>query len=687
MLRLPLHPHCIKNKLMFLAALISTLMLSIGNAVERPKVDFTADLPQFDEASVTAVIHVDASAPRAGADGSAERPFPSIGATRAAMMRNLESGIPTRIRIGPGTYREDLRQWLLFRPEVSDTARETLLIVEGDPEGGTVLSGSVEQHGQVDFRPDAWIPVSGEPGLYENRWPFHAPPDAGPWIDTYGFAMLPGVMQRSEMVWLNGQRLRQVLGERYRWEDPDGPAGYADRGTGRGGDPDNQPGKLVFDSLALADPTDLKEPWTFVVYNSPEAPPHLQNRVFVRIPEDLSISDFERIEVSHWKGSAWAPLLRVQGKHNLIIRDLHLKHGTTGPMGTAMAINNTHRFVVERLRVNDNVASSISVVSSSRGIFRKIETNNNGGNGIAFGNGSNRMLVEDSETSFNNYRGAWAGWLAWHASASKSGGVRDIIFRRHVSVGNYANGLWFDVYCRNILAEDSFFYGNKRMGVMYELTRPRGGPHILHNSIAAFNDNTGIFISMASNTWVTDSLLIGNGGGGFVENEQFNTQILYKFTHHPQGPQSAEDWESVVIRGNIIASVDGRMSDYLSRRSDPATQFPDVVSILNTDHNIYWSSEPRGFRLPDGSWGDLDAWRALLAELNSPGQEASSRWQDPGLDPNPRIEFTPASSSRLTQKAREMGIPLPEAQIREYWKRRDLGLYEPPFLMYQIQHD
>ncbi len=650
-------------------------------------VDFSSELPDLSNSEASVTIDVAAGAPEAGADGSEAHPFPKISAARAAVVGSLASGTATRVRIAAGVYREDLRSFLNFQKEGA-AARNTLLIVEGDPSGGTVLSGSVESQGKTDFQPAAWLPVPGQPGLYMNEWPFDAPPDAGPWIQSYGFAMLPGLMQRSEMIWVDDAPMRQVLAERYKWEDPDGPRGYKDRGTGQGGDASNKPGQLVFDGLELKSPDDLREPGTFAVYNAPQAPANLKGKIFLRLPAGILMDGVKKIEAGQWKGTAWSPMLVVRAKNSIVLRNLTIRHVTTGPMGTALVVNECDGFLLENLNVSDNVASGLSLGSSHNGTLRHVKANNNGSNGIGAGEGSSRILIEDCETSFNNYRGGWAAWTAWHASGSKSGGVQKIHFRRHASVGNYANGLWFDVYCRDILVEDSFFLGNKRMGVMFELTKPRGGPQILRNSVCAFNDNTGIFLSMASNSSVVGCLLVGNGGGGFVEDEAKNTQILYKFAPHPQGPKSAADWQSVVIQNNVMASASARISDFISRKSTPAEQFPYVLGVLDSNHNTYWSSEAAGFRLPDESWGDLAQWRGILEASGAPGgRDADSRWEDPGLAPDPKTEFLPGTDSGISRRARGMGVVLPEASIAEYWRRMDSGGYSSPALEYRRQQD
>ncbi len=692
---------------LFAAAFVSALLAAPAPRAEeipafaRPDYVATTELPSLDESLIRETLHVAGPAPGAARpsgprDGSAARPFATIMESREALHARLRAGTPVRLRIGPGVYREDLRQLVNFRPEDGDKVRDTLLVIEGSAPGAVVISGSVERTAEHDFALSTWRPVPGHSDLLVRDWPFEGHVDPGPWIDSYGHALLPGLMQRSEMIWLDGRPLRQVLVEVYRWDDPDGPRGYADRGTGQGGDPNNKPGRLLFHRVLASDPASLAsllDPGSFAVFTDPASPETLRGKAFLRLPAGVSAASVRKLEVGLWKGRPWSPLLVVRGKHNFVLRNLSFTHATTGPLASAVAINGAQNFLVEDCDFSHNVASGLSVNRSGVGILRRLVADHNGANGIGLGEGSSQILVENCSTSFNNVRGGWSAWTAWHASGSKHGGVSNLTFRRHISIGNYANGLWFDVYCRDILVEDSFFLGNLRMGLMFELTRPRGGPQVLRNSIAAFNDNAGVYLSMAANSGVIRSLLVGNGGGpGNVEGETHHAQLLYKVTPHPQGPRSAADWQSVVVRGNLLASADpaSRLVDVLQRRADPAAQFPWVLAVLDSSANTYWTpaAPAKVFRHPDGHYTDLAGWRALLEEHGAPGlRDADSLWAEPGLDPDRRREFTPASTSAVSALARTLGAPLPAEKIAEYWRRVDTGYYAPPHLVLRRNYD
>jgi len=45
------------------------------------------------------------------------------------------------------------------------------------------------------------------------------------------------------------------------------------------------------------------------------------------------------------------------------------------------------------------------------------------------------LLYEDTETSYNNWRGSWGEFTGWSVREQKQLRVHDAIYRRHKSVG------------------------------------------------------------------------------------------------------------------------------------------------------------------------------------------------------------------------------------------------------------
>ncbi len=645
----------------------------------------TTETPELDESIIRKIFHVDQNHPGASDDnpGTREQPFKTITGSAGRVKASLMDGIPTKLMIAEGLYREKPRYAFQLPKTATDDQRETLFVLEGVPEK-TIISGAAEDIEGISFRPGDWTPVEGEPGLYMNDWPYQIEPDAGPWINTYGFAMLRRTVQRTEMLWVDGKHLRQVLGESYDWVDPDGVATMLDPGPGIVDESENNlPGKLVYRGLALNDPTQLKDPGTFVIYSDPQTPEALRGKIFIRL--EGRIEDVEQIEAGTWQ-KPWSPILVMSNRKNFIVRGLTLTRNMASYFCPALVIANAENFIVEDCAMNGNSSKGLNVVRSRRGIVRRTEANDNAANGMGAGQ-SHHILFEDIATHFNNYRGAWEAFLGWDASGFKSGGVHNITIRRHSSVGNYANGIWYDVYCTHILIEDSFYLGNQRMGVMIEFTRPNGGPQVVRNNVVAYN-RTGVFVTMAANSVVENNLVFQNLEG-HVEHSVLQTQLLYKFHQRKGGPMNAADWESVRVQHNIFASESGALVDYMTRKSDPVKQFPFILEVLDTNHNLYFLKDPATpFHAPAGDWLDLDGWRSLLAEFQAPGnQDAASVWEPLTWEPHPADEFMPDADSDTSFIAREMEVPIPEDVLREYWTRVENGRYAVPYLRFDRLHD
>jgi len=655
--------------------------------VRDPQFDYvaTTELPELDESLIEKIFHVDPNHPNASDDnpGTKDQPFLTISGSAGPAKASLMAGVPTKVFIAEGLYREKPRYAFQLPKTATDEQKSTLFVLEGVP-GKTVISGGAEEIEGISFRPEGWTPVEGEPGLYVNDWPYQIEPFEGPWINTYGFAMLRRTLQRAEMIWVDGKHLRQVLAERYEWVDPDGVATMIDPGPGIVDESENnQPGKLEYRGLALQDPRDLKEPGTFAVYSDPNTPENLRGKIFMRLAGD--IGEVEQIEVGTWQ-KRWSPILVMGNRKNFIVRGLTLTRNMASYFCPALVIANAENFIVEDCAMNENSSKGLNVTRSRRGIVRRTEANDNAGNGMGAGQ-SHHILFEDIATHFNNYRGAWEAFIGWDASGFKSGGVHNITIRRHTSVGNYANGIWYDVYCTHILIEDSFYLGNQRMGVMIEFTRPNGGPQVVRNNVVAYN-RTGVFVTMAANSVVENNLVVQNMEG-HVEHAKLQTQLLYKFNQRKGGPMNAEDWESVRIQNNIFASETGALVDYMTRKADPPNQYPFILNVLDTDRNQYYLTNPEtSFHAPDGSWLDLDGWRELLASMNAPGaRDAASTWAPLTWEEDRTQEFLADADSDTSRIAREMGVPIPEEVIREFWSRVDHGWYDVPHLRFDRLFD
>jgi hypothetical protein len=140
-------------------------------------------------------VHIDASAPAQGADGTEAHPYPTLhwGMYIANWARGL--GHPIRVVIAPGTYREPM--------SVIDAGEDPPpLVIEAEVPGTVVVSGA-----DVETR---WTPVTDRPGAF-----------TAPWTTNWGLSKLPDWggyeanvsegARRRENVLIDGVPLRQVL--------------------------------------------------------------------------------------------------------------------------------------------------------------------------------------------------------------------------------------------------------------------------------------------------------------------------------------------------------------------------------------------------------------------------------------------------------------------------------------------
>jgi hypothetical protein len=149
---------------------------------------------QIDESKVKRTLTVDP----ARADG--ESILASLTEAFNKAYESLVAGDGVKIIIQPGTYREAI-------PKLDWTkgqAANTLLVVEGTAPGQVVWSGSDL------FPPSEWQPLGGD--LYAHSWDH----EFGNFTPTWGAKLAIG--HRSEMLFIDGKPLQQVLLEEYDYD-------------------------------------------------------------------------------------------------------------------------------------------------------------------------------------------------------------------------------------------------------------------------------------------------------------------------------------------------------------------------------------------------------------------------------------------------------------------------------------
>ncbi|HMO26274.1 MAG TPA: hypothetical protein PKB10_08390 [Tepidisphaeraceae bacterium] len=91
---------------------------------------------EVDESLIRRTIHL-AAAPRPDADGSSDRPYDNVEAAFKAFTESLKEGVPTRLVIGDGVYRQRVPP--LNFETIGGKAVETPAIIEGATASGAVF--------------------------------------------------------------------------------------------------------------------------------------------------------------------------------------------------------------------------------------------------------------------------------------------------------------------------------------------------------------------------------------------------------------------------------------------------------------------------------------------------------------------------------------------------------------------
>jgi hypothetical protein len=331
-------------------------------------------------------------------------------------------GIPTRIEILPGTYRESVigLDW------AAGKAAETPLVVQG--------VGEVVWTGADVFPKSEWRKVGD---LWSHPWPYH-------WGNfAYSWSAKGLIGHRSELAFLNDQPLRPRILEQYKV-------------TGIVQDP-AKPSQVSYTYLGVRDANSVLCPGEFGVTERSDNEP----RIFAR-PLKSEVVGPNSFEVSVRRN-----LLDLRGKSEVVLRNISFTR--TANDDDDFGANNAIRFSIdEHHRSHDVFIDRCKVLWSAqtglhidgdRWTVRDSEFSYNGGSGIASGRSAD-ILWERNKTDFNVWRLWRAGELGYYTGGFKMHETTGHTIAGHESIGNCTMGAWWDVHCRNVRIQDLVAVGN-----------------------------------------------------------------------------------------------------------------------------------------------------------------------------------------------------------------------------------
>lgn len=583
----------------------------------------------IDESIVKSTLHVRLDA-APGGDGSAARPFARVADALKAADESLRALVPTKIVLGPGTYREG--EFIITGGQMNQPnppAANTLLVIEGAAGGQTVLSGSDV------YAPSEWAAVKDAAGAvlyYEHPWTHDFGNVEGPW-GQYNPKKLLG--HRAELAFINGQHLQQVILEDYAYAPGQGWSG-----------------KGKHEYKGFLDPAIALRPGTFGVAERDDHPQG--NRIFIKPPAGVAWDD-ATIEVAVRRH-----LLHTYYKNNLVLRDLVFQHAasTHNTPSAALRIGHWHHLqaqlqnndvLLDRVQVRWNGGFGVKIGTGRNVTVRDSAFTYNGHSGVNTGTMHN-VLVDRCDLSFNNWRGHLGGLYGWAVGGIKLHQMYDCLIRDTTAIGNMAPGIWFDVNNTNCTIERSTIVANRR-GIFLEISP---GPFLVKDTLVAADRYVGLVLTNAANVTVEDSIFHGAA-------RQLVSVCLNEDRGSGNGIEAAMGIEPPLGGGGeVVGTSEGKRvfrqgATLLSNSvfvnptgplvmqdpSSPPLYIDWLTHMLRSQGNLWHSgaAKPFGVGYTDTAMTDLAGWRAAT------GQDAASTFGPPTFTAADRFDYTPTGDN------------------------------------------
>ena len=616
----------------------------------------------IDESIVTETVHVAAEADAETGTGSEASPFKTIAAALQAAVSRLEEGKPTRIRVAPGIYREG---GLVLDGARSPAIRDTLLVIEAEKPGTTILTGA-EPLSSSDWRP---VPdPNGEVSHYEHPWPYKLGFYPGPWKQHN--ARLASEHRR-ELLIVNGVPQQQILLERY---DYDGKATQGENEEASGAPREVAKfGKYTY--TGTLDPAAALTPGSFGVIERDADP--AKRRLAWRPAKGIDVGK------AVVEAGARDQILQVLNKSNLVLRGLVFRH-STGAIGRPAAVAfgkdwpqefGIRNVLIENCDFLQNSGNQLGLFYVEGLTLRNSRVNYGAYGGVFLWGGRN-ILWEDNETSFNNWR-MRGGWAAGALKAHASDGF---VIRRHTSLGNFSHGLWFDVEVENVLVEGAVLVGNL-IGIDWEIC----GHLLVRDSVIANNMGSAIAVLSAKDVVVENSVLAGYAAVGQISFEARHRMIdpRYSLRRILGRPQTTFHLDRVELRDTLVAVSPQPDFGQNTEKHYTGKTAPGFLAPLFLHHigsidyyeeflrkglvleNVWWSSpEPGtafGLKMIYGpDWGPMrpiNEWTDHAGFAAITGTGDGSRMTDPRFVDPLRNDFTFRPDSPL------IGTKLPQWKL------------------------
>jgi hypothetical protein len=359
--------------------------------------------------SPTAAIYVDS---QKGSDvvanlttaGSTTSPLQTIQAAVDLANTRNQLNIASTIVVNPGVYRESIN--------IGPATTTAPLVIQASTTGTTVVSGSNVLTG--------WQPVSGHYGTYWHSWSYNfgvcAIPSGWP-------AGIPTIARRTEMIFVNGVPLTQVLSESQL-----------------------RPGTFYVDEAT--------------------------NQILIKPASGTSVS------TATIEAAVRPSIFSIAGRSNVTVKGMIFRHANSCMNKAGASITSSSNVVVDSVQAVWNNWGGLALSGNSGLIVKNSIASHNGGVGF-LGNKDVNSTFSYNESDFNNWRGAEGAFYNWGMGGTKLFMMHTATVQYHYSYGNQAQGLWFDTDNKYITVNHATVAGSTMSALQLEANE---GPLTVENS-------------------------------------------------------------------------------------------------------------------------------------------------------------------------------------------------------------
>ncbi|MCG9895040.1 MAG: right-handed parallel beta-helix repeat-containing protein, partial [Fimbriimonadaceae bacterium] len=345
----------------------------------------------------------------------------SLRAGFRAALELLADGVPVVLRLQPGTYRESVLDLDWGRGK----AAATPLVIEGaGPADRVIWTGS-------DVIPRSRWKEEGD-GLISAPWPHR--------FGLFGYQWTAAglIAHRRELLFIGDRPLMPRILEE---TEVIGASQNPDLG-----------GVLEHRFKSARDPKSVLKPGEFgVVDRDP-----LGGRIYARLPEGAS---------GEIEASVRRSLLDLTGKSSVVLRNLTFQRAANDESAYSRANavvfggpeEPSNNVLIEGCRFVWNSSTGLQIHGRNWTIRNSV-FNWNGVSGISSGPSEN-ILFDGVETSWNVWRAWRGGEILYYTGGVKMHEVRRHTVLNHRAVGNATAGLWWDIFCRDVLVDGAVLVG------------------------------------------------------------------------------------------------------------------------------------------------------------------------------------------------------------------------------------